>query len=198
MNKDEQQALNAKLADAADNENLGEVVALIAAGADVNGKHCLDGCMHTPLIKAAVKGNIPIVTYLLEHGADTSRMGSENKTPETLARENGKVEVVARIKAFEDEKNPERVSFQTYIGDRVREDIYDFSMMERLTLIRQSRFGAVEAAAITGFSSIEDQSDGSMLRKAFNEHVKRGGMTDESEVFALRVFKAKPGLQKAP
>ncbi|MEZ0225827.1 MAG: ankyrin repeat domain-containing protein [Alphaproteobacteria bacterium] len=198
MNKDEQQALNTKLADAAENQNLGEVVALILAGADVNGKHCLDGCMHTPLIKAAVMGNIPIVTYLLEHGADTSRMGSENKTAETLARENGKIDVVTRLKAFEDDKKPERVSFQTYIGDRVREDIYDFSMKERLTLIRQSRFGTVETATITGFSSIEDQSDASALRKAFNEHVKRGGMTEESEVFVLRVFKAKPGLQRAP
>jgi hypothetical protein len=69
-------------------------------------------------------------------------------------------------------------------------------MRERVTLIRQGRLGAVETAVITGFSAIEDQSDSSMLRKAFNEHARRGGETEESAVFTRNISKPKPGLQR--
>jgi hypothetical protein len=198
MNKDAQQALNTKLADAAENGNLSGVTASLNEGAEINGRHCLDGCRHTPLMKASIKGNLSIVTLLLERGADPTLLGSEGKTAMELARDNNKTEVVTRIRSYEDDKSPDRVLFSTRIGNRIREDIYDFAMKERVTLIRPDQFAAVESALITGFSEIEDQSDGSMLRKAFNEHVKRGGKTDESEVFARRVFKNKPGLQKAP
>ena len=197
MPNDAQQALNAKLADAAENGSVSEVVSLIAAGGDVNGKHCLDGCQHTPLIKAAMKGHLSVVSLLLEKGADTSLVASEGKTAIEMAREAGKQEVVARIVSFEESKRPDRISFHSHLGDRTREDIYDFSMRERVTLIRQGRLGTVETAIITGFSAIEDQSDTSMLRKAFNEHVCRGGKTEESVVFSRNIAKSKLGIPRA-
>ena len=196
MTPEAQQALNKKLGDAVDSENIGEVAALIASGADVNGIHCTDGCRQTALIKAAIKGNIPIIMLLLEKGADTRLTEKENKTAVQLAEENKKFDAVLRIKAFDEEKKPERVSFHSFLGDRERQDIYDFVQKERLTLIRQGRYGPVEAATITGFSAIEDQSDGSMLRKAFNEHIRRGGHTEETEVFTRSIAKSRWTLPK--
>jgi hypothetical protein len=195
MNKDAQQALNKKFVDAADNGSASEVLSLLEAGAEINGRHCLDGCNHTALMKAAAKGYSSIVTLLLERGADTTLTGSEKKTAEEMARDANKFEAIERIKAAEDAaeqaKGPDRISFCSPLGARMREDIYDFTMKERITLIRQGRFGPVEAATIIGFSAIEDQSETSMLRKAFNEHVARGGATDETIIFSGQLRKPK-------
>jgi hypothetical protein len=200
MDKDAQQALNKKFVDAADNGNASEVLSLLEAGADVNGRHCLDGCNHTALMKAAAKGYTSLVTMLLERGADTQLQGSEKKTAEQMARDANKYEAVERIRAFEEmteqAKSPDRISLYSPVGGRVREDVYDFSMKERVTLIRKGRFGEVEAMTVTGFSAIEDQSETSMLRKAFNEHVARGGSSDETVVFSGQIRKPKFTPQK--
>jgi hypothetical protein len=111
------------------------------------------------------------------------------------ATEKNALSAVEMLQTFRNDKLPERVTFVSNIGNRIREDVYDFTMRERVTMMRNGRFGAVEALTITGFSAIEDRSDTSKLRQAFNEHVKRGGKTEEADIFPT-IFKPKPGSIK--
>jgi ankyrin repeat protein len=59
---------------------------LVAAGADV---HARDSWGWTALHHAAHEGMTPLVTYLLEHGAELDAMGNDGRTPRQLARDEG-------------------------------------------------------------------------------------------------------------
>lgn len=144
------------------------VKALLEAGADVNS----DGGL--ALIWAAYKGNLEIVELLLEAGADRS-LRDHDKTAMDWALEAGHTHIVTRLK-----ENPDQIIFQQQLSDRTLEEIFNFVTLERISLIRKSPTGNVEAMACTGFSAIEDQS---RLRRAFEEHRRRGGKTEESRVF---------------
>jgi hypothetical protein len=182
--------------DAAGAGNLAKVTEELDKGVNINGLHCNDGCRQTALMMAAANGHLNVITLLMQRGADIWIKDSEKKTAMDIANAKGKTEAAERIRAMDEERSRDKVVFFTDIADRVREDVYDFTMKERLTLIRKSRFGEVESAIITGFSSIEDKSDSSLLRKAFNEHVKRGGTTEESAVFTEHIFKPRVSLPK--
>lgn len=177
------------LCDMAEKGDIAQLRNFLSKGADINGLHCLDGCRYTALMKAASHGRIEAVRFLLEMGADATLRSGDNKTAEDLARIANHHAIAALLQG--EDKNPDKVIFYDQVGDRTRQDVYDFSMLERLTMIRQSRYGAVDTTTVTGFSVIEDKSDQSALRKAFNEHVKRGGKTDESVVFPNKLLKNK-------
>jgi hypothetical protein len=183
------QELNKNLCDAAEGGSVAKVSSFLDQRVDINGRHCLDGCRYTALMKAALKGRLEVVRFLLDRGADVTLLDGENKTAEDLARAGNHQEIVAILQSAV--KNPDKIIFYGQIGDRTRQDVYDFTMRERVTMIRQGKYGAVDTTTITGFSMIEDKSDESTLRKAFNEHLRRGGKTDEAVVFPNRLPKNK-------
>jgi ankyrin repeat protein len=75
-----------------ENNDLNEVTKLLSAGINVDG---LDQRKNTPLIFAAGRGNVSIVTALLEAGADVNYMGDlDQVTPLIAASRFGFTEVV--------------------------------------------------------------------------------------------------------
>jgi hypothetical protein len=184
-----QQDLNQRLCEAAEKGDVTQLASLLGQGADINGRHCLDGCRLTPLMKAASHGRIEAVRFLLEAGVDVALLANENKTAEEMARAANHPAIVALLQS--QDKIPDKVIFYDQVGDRMRQDVYDFTLLERLTMIRQGKYGAIDTMTITGFSAIEDKSDQSVLRKAFNEHVRRGGKADEALVFPNKLLKNK-------
>jgi len=88
------------------------------------------------------------------------------------------------------------VVFTDRVYDRVVQEIYNFRRKERFTFIRKEELGDVEAVQRESFADIADKS---ALRKAFDEHRKRGGKLDESDVFTDMLPKAKQkGLSLQP
>lgn len=190
MDAKTQKELNDKLQVAAEAGNAAEVASLLAKGAEIDCRHCTEGCRETPLMKAAQGGHREVIRLLLEKGADKALSSAGAKTAEDMARNFKHLDLADFLHEYGEKKSPDKVIFSDKIGMAVRENIYDFVMRERVTLIRSDKFGPVEAMNIIGFSALEDQSDDSMLRKAFNEHVSRGGKADESVIFPNRLVKS--------
>jgi len=71
---------------------------LIENGADVNA---LDGHIGTPLHDAAGSGNMCVIKYLLDCGANKSHLNRENETAAEVARSRGYCEVAKYIESFE-------------------------------------------------------------------------------------------------
>lgn len=151
-------------------DNPDAVKALLKEGANANGMSD-DGL---PLIWAAYKGHLEIVDILLAAGADRT-LRHKDKTPAEWARQAGHAQVVVCL-----EQPVDQIIFRQKLSDRTLEEIFNFATLERISLIRKSLAGDVEAMTCTGFSAIEDKS---RLREAFKEHVRRGGKVDESRVF---------------
>lgn len=137
---------------------------------------------------AALAGRFEIVQVLLEAGADRSVRDSQNMTAEDYARRDqpavwnllqGYVRVV---------QTADEVIFSRPLSNRTLEEVFNFVSMERISLVRNGKYGPVEAITRDSFSVIEDEA---ALRKAFEEHVKRGGTADESAVFPNRLQKKK-------
>lgn len=161
------------------NEGKAEAAAwLIDNGANVNlpvqeGKY-------TPLMVAAVMGKMNVVVLLLERGAQAAAINSEGKSVVQMAREHSRNDIAAYIQKFID-FGPDEVSFNYPLQDRVMQEIFNFPRKERVTLVRKSVAGDVEAMQRDSFSSLDDLSG---LRKAFAEHKKRGGKLEEADVFS--------------
>ena len=77
-------------------------------------------------------------------------------------------------------ENPDIVIFRQQAGDRTLEDVFNFVSLERITLIRKSFDGPVEAMTLQGFSQIESRA---FLKKAIDEHQRRGGRVTEADIF---------------
>ena len=78
-----------KLIEAVKAGNANAVVELIESGADVNQQ---DEQGWTPLNWAAGKGDIAVLKSLLNHGADVSRVGRDERTPYMIALASGQAE----------------------------------------------------------------------------------------------------------
>jgi hypothetical protein len=183
-----QKDLNDKLRVAASNGRADEVRALLEEGADVDGDKGL------PLIWAAYKGHLAVVNVLLDAGADAMLTYSDGgKTAAQYAREEHHPEIAQVLENPRPLETVDEVVLQHPFRDRlhVLEEIFNFVTLERVSLLRRGKYGKIEAMTCTGFSMIEDKSDESMLRKAFNEHVKRGGKADESVIFPNKLLKNK-------
>jgi hypothetical protein len=72
---------------------------LLQNGADVNQG---DEQGWTPLNFAAGKGNLPLVKLLVEKGADTLKVGRDQRTPYMIALAAGRVSVVEYLREVED------------------------------------------------------------------------------------------------
>lgn len=70
--------------------------ALVKAGAEVNAAQ-QDG--FTPLMGAAQNGNLALVEFLLEHGANVSAVTADGRTALSIAQEENREAVAARLSA---------------------------------------------------------------------------------------------------
>jgi hypothetical protein len=190
MSDETQSKLNEGLRKAAVNGWAAVVIAFLQEGAEIDG---VNDKKRTALMSAAYNGNKDVVEILLAAGADTTLRDSINETAEDDARNEGHPEVVALLQGHErgESLSPDKVVFQSKLDNRTLEEVFNFVTRERILLVRKSPKGAVEALTCMGFSMIEDQSDQSQLRKAFNEHVRRGGTADEALVFPNKLLKNK-------
>ena len=71
------------------------------------------------------------------------------------------------------------------------QEVYSFKRRERFTFIRKSENGDVEAVQRESFFALDDKSG---LRRAFDEHVKRGGKMSEEDVFGDVMMKPRKTL----
>lgn len=124
---------------------------------------------------------------LLERGADTSIVNKDgwNAAQAALNREHP---AIAQIIQFTMDAGPDEISFTHPLQDRVMQEIFNFPRKERVTLVRKSAAGDVEAMQRDSFAALDDLSG---LRRAFAEHKKRGGNMDEAEVFSGSLQKPK-------
>ena len=86
-----------------DHASLDVVRMLIDAGVDVNRP---DAEGFTPLIRAAVSGNVEIVKALLKAGADVSAQDTKERTALMWAEQKGKTEVAALLRKAEEQQSP--------------------------------------------------------------------------------------------
>jgi ankyrin repeat protein len=142
----------------------------------------------TPLMSAASAGNAEITRILMEAGASPTIANKDGKSPILLAREKGHAALALTMSI-----TPDEVVYSDTIYDRVVQEVYSFKRKERFTFVRKGEFGDVEAVTRERFADIADKS---ALRKAFDEHKKRGGKLDESDVFpdTLQKNRAQKGL----
>jgi hypothetical protein len=179
---------------AADDDAHHQVIeTLIARGADVNIRN---GVSCTALMGAANRGHVRAAQLLLAAGADASMRG-RGKDALDWALTSGSPEVIALLERKPVPEppvveSPQDVVFRRPLGNRVLEEIFDFSARERITLIRKGEDGPVEAVTRDGFTSLEDRT---RLREAFDIFTKRGGVLSEEDIFAETLAKPKPPLK---
>jgi ankyrin repeat protein len=176
--------LNDKLKEAACKGNVGEVQSLLAQGVHPDGEYGL------PLILAAYNGQMGVVKILLEAGASAD-FSDKDGTAADNARLKGHSAIADVIENYKPAETVDEVVFRRPFGKSILEEAFNFTTLERISVIRKNKFSPADAMTITGFSMIEDKSDESLLRKAFNEHRRRGGRTDEAIVFPNRLAKNK-------
>lgn len=205
-------SLNEQLKQACKTGNFSEMERLVAQGADVNNLD--DG--YTPMVWAAVDGKTESVRWLLDHGAEADLRSAKAWTPLMSAVSGGHAAIVqllldhgaAPALANGDGKNaihlarekgnagivnlltrtPDEVVFSDTVYDRVVQEVYSFKRRERFTFVRKSENGDVEAVQRESFTDLADKSG---LRKAFEEHQKRGGKLSEEDVFQDMIPKRK-------
>ena len=87
-----------KLLEAVKAGDIDEVRRLTGRGMSVD---VADDAGWTPIAYAAGRGDVSMVTFLLEHGADIERTGRDRRTPLMIARAARRNEVVERLVAAE-------------------------------------------------------------------------------------------------
>ncbi|MCE9506851.1 MAG: hypothetical protein K8R48_00850 [Alphaproteobacteria bacterium] len=190
MTDETQKILNDALYKAACDGKAGDVLDCLEKGAHPDGNN--NGL---PLIYAAYSGHLAVVNILLDAGASTEFRDRDGNAADN-ARKKGYLEIASILENPRPSTSADEVVLQRPFRDRLHflEEIFNFVTLERVSLLRFGKHGKIEAMTITGFSAIEDKSDESQLRKAFNEHVQRGGKTDEALIFPNRL--AKPILKR--
>jgi len=185
LTSERQKELNEGLINACAKGDVTKAAALLADGANVN--YMKEGGA-TPLINAAWFGRKDIVEFLISRRADPFLKDKDGTAFES-ALLRGHCAIAALLRERMSGLSPDRVIFiQSYIGGAL-EEIFDFSRLERLSTMYGVKSNVAQGMTITGFSQVEDQSDTSLLRKAFNEHIRRGGKTPENLVFKGRLPK---------
>ena len=96
-----------QLIEAVKADNSAVVKELIGSGEDVNQQ---DERGWTPLNWAAGKGNLEVVTLLVEHGADILKVGRDQRTAYMIALAAGHAEVARFLRQAEDQTAGRKVS----------------------------------------------------------------------------------------
>lgn len=205
------------LCDAAESGSGLLVIEAVKAGANVNVTNQGD----PPLVRAANKGYVTVVEWLLDNGADVNIVNTKRSTALMCAAYRGHAEVVALLlrrgadaklmnndnktaMAYARDQSqaaciralkqlPDEVSNTWKLDDRVMQEVYDFKRLERVTFVRKAEGGEVEAMQREAFSVLPDRG---ALQKAFDEHRRRGGSRSEEEVFDSGMDKVKLAIPK--
>lgn len=164
------------------------VVFLLERGAS---PYATDDSGHTPLHYAEQHSNPDLLNAIRIHLKDKElereKRRRENAERLAAAAQKQKEEEDARRQQME----REIITFQRQQGDLSVEDAFDFVNFERTTFVRRGAGGPVESVTRQEFAEIANSR---ALRRAFEEHVKRGGTVGEAEVFP----DAKPKLPRPP
>lgn len=185
---------------------------LIRRGADLNDTGSDFG--HTPLHWAIENDKILAARVLVEAGADLKARNHDKMTPLQFALKRKRAGIAAMLTnaehlatvkraeemlrqaraetrqlAPEKKENPDIVIFSFKAGDRTLEEVFNFVSFEQISLTKRNADGALEAQTRRNFADIDNDR---LLRRAFEEHKRRGGAALESEVFP----DAKPRLSK--
>jgi hypothetical protein len=157
---------------------------LLERGADANAANDKGS---TALMWAAYFGDTKAVEALLLHGGNPARQDCEGMTAATFAK--AKPAVLALLL-----QDPDEISWYTKVADRTMQEVYNFRLKERITLLRKAEGGDVEAMTRQSFCELADVTP---LRRAFALHCARGGKTPEEEVFPTTLAKLpgpRPGM----
>ncbi|HYD19489.1 MAG TPA: ankyrin repeat domain-containing protein [Patescibacteria group bacterium] len=146
----------------------------------------VEGGKWTPFMVAAAGESLELVQAMLALGANPLAGNGNGVSPEQIARER-KREANAALIARAAANSPHEVAYSYPLQDRVMQEIFNFTRLERLTLVREPG-GRVEAMQRDSFSRLDDISG---LRRAFAEHRKRGGKLSEGDVFSGDLKKTK-------
>lgn len=161
---------------------------LLEKGATVDARNSA-GC--TALMGAAERGRTEIVGILLAAGADASLRGKDKSAIDwaTMNAHWDVAKILLSAVMPKPVESADEVTFERQVSNRTLEEVFNFAALERVSLIRKSPQGAVESLTREKFSEIGDKET---LRRAFEEHVRRGGKTEESKVFPNVLSKPKP------
>ncbi len=208
---------NTALAAAADAGEIAMVRLLLERGAKIDAPNSLGW---TPLVNAMLNKHSEVVDFLLSKGAsialkDTSgRNALDNavnyKLPDMVARLSRhttklEAERALRQRAIDDEKRRQQeqaalrasqdyanvVIIKQRVGDLTLEDVFNFVSLERLTLVRKGEYGPVETMTRQNMADMDNRT---MLKKALEEHAKRGGTLTEKDIFP----EDKPKITRLP
>jgi hypothetical protein len=171
-------------------KNVDMVKLLLDHGANPQGR-CDMHERYTPIELAQHNKDEDMVRLLREAIAATigrERDAFEKRQREIAAREK-------QEKEAERAKDRDIVMVFSALGDRTLQEIYNFSSLERFTLVRKGEDGPVEAVTRQDFADIGDKPG---LRAAFAEHQRRGGTASEKSVFPGSLQKIKPLLKDTP
>ena len=170
---------------AANRGHLAVVEWLLEKGADVN---IVNSSKSTALMCAAYGGHTQCIAVLMQHGADVGLVNNHGKTAMQYARDNSRTDAIRAL-----EKRPDEITNSWTLDNRVMQEIYDFRRLERVTFVRKTTDGEVEAMQREAFSQLPDHG---ALQKAFDEHRRRGGKRSEEDVFDTGFRKQKMNLPR--
>ena len=169
---------------------------LIERGAQVEN---VFACGDTTLMFAIYGGNGGCIRELLDHGASLTAMNDKGLTAVAIAK--GRSAEVRRAMGLPDEEkpkappeipaDPDEIVLRRKIGDRILEEVFNFSARERVSLIRGAANGPVETMTRENFDDIGERA----LRRAFDAYARQGGVIPEAEVFPQAMAKVKPRPQ---
>jgi len=158
---------------------------LLNAGADINVRNEKGS---TALMLAAFHGQADMAALLIANGADKTLRNNFKNDAAAYARQQGHADVLEVLT-----QKPDQIIYRHVLSDRVMEEVYNFPMRERVTLMRREPGGLVEAFNRESFADLQNSPG---LRQAFARHKLLGGTLTESDVFDIALPKSRNGRLK--
>ncbi|MEZ0225380.1 MAG: ankyrin repeat domain-containing protein [Alphaproteobacteria bacterium] len=168
---------------------------LLDRGAQIDSQ---DNAGDTPLMNCVHADRREALQELLSRGANRHIQNIKGLTAADLAKRRSDA-VIRKALGLDQEKpappppappemNPDEVVLSRRVGNKLLEEIFNFSARERISLIRTGASGPVEAMTRESFDVIGER----VLRRAFDSYVAQGGAIPETEVFPETIAKIKP------
>ncbi|TAL37809.1 MAG: ankyrin repeat domain-containing protein [Alphaproteobacteria bacterium] len=171
---------------------------LLERGANIDAQ---DKAGDTPLMNSVYDSRREALEELLKRGANRDIQNNKGLTAADIARKRSDA-VIRKALGVDPEQpvlppappppapemNPDEVVLKRKLGDKVLEEVFNFSACERISLVRASENGRVEAMTRDSFDAINPK----VLRNAFEAYARQGGTIPENEVFPEAIAKIKP------